>query len=264
MASLLNQSLPLLILELFVLLVGISEVGFFLGRVVTRASRENMQSDPGVDNNVSTITTSSLALLALFLGFTFSSALDHFEKNRDAVTNEATSITIAYQLATLQPEPYKEKLSGALGQYIDIRQRVANLPDTSQAIRELQAESRVRQNELWDIVEEMARKIPNAAFLDKFVDALSNMIATEETRTENLINGVPKGMFLPVGIFLLFNGLLLGVSLGEGARRHVVLSWGLYLLVAIVVGIIIDLDHPLKGFINVNQDAMTILKENRR
>jgi hypothetical protein len=54
----------------------------------------------------------------------------------------------------------------------------------------------------------------------------------------------------------------MGMSLGETAKRHLLLSWGMYLLVALAVGIIIDLDRPLKGFINVNQNAIIVLQNN--
>ena len=35
-------------------------------------------------------------------------------------------------------------------------------------------------------------------------------------------------------------------------------------LLALAVGIIVDLDRPLKGFINVDQQAMMILKDSLR
>ena len=73
------------------------------GRWISRKFGKSKELPIDVDNNVWTITNSSLALLALFLGFTFSSALDHFEKNREAVTNEATAITTAYNIIKLQP-----------------------------------------------------------------------------------------------------------------------------------------------------------------
>ena len=99
---LLNQPLPLLILGVFIILAAASEIGFMAGRWISRKFGKSKELPIDVDNNVSTITNSSLALLALFLGFTFSSALDHFEKNREAVTNEATAITTAYNIIKLQ------------------------------------------------------------------------------------------------------------------------------------------------------------------
>ena len=242
-------------------LAAASEAGFVAGRWIGKRFRSHTTPVSDVDNNVSTITNSSLALLALFLGFTFSSALDHFEKNRDAVTNEAAAITATYELVDLQPAPFKTRLQAALDSYIDVRLKVADLPNEVQAIRTLQRDSRQQQKELWAIVDDMGKKIPNSPFLQPLAESLNNVVTTEKVRTESLINGVPTGLFMPVALFLLFNGVLMGMSLGEGTRRHILLSWGLYFLVALAVGIIVDLDRPLKGFINVDQQAMTLLKD---
>lgn len=258
--QLLNQPLPLLILGVFVVLAVASELGFFIGRCLSRRLRK-VQPTLDVDNNVSTITNSSLALLALFLGFTFSSALDHFEKNREAVTNEAIAISALAKIINLQPVSYKSQLREELSDYVDIRLKVAELPNDVQAIRNLHQESHDQQNQLWAITEDLSAKNPDTPLLQPLVEAVNNLVASETIRTESLINGVPNGLFVPVALFLLFNGVLMGVSLGEGARRHILLSWGLYFLVALAVGIIVDLDRPLKGFINVDQQAMIRLKE---
>ena len=107
----------------------------------------------------------------------------------------------------------------------------------------------------------MNSQLPGAPLLQPLIESLNGVVGSEQARTESLINGVPNGLFMPVALFLLFNGVLMGLSLGEGARRHILLSWGLYFLVALAVGIIVDLDRPLNGFINVDQQAMTILKD---
>lgn len=258
---LLNQPLPLLILGVFIILAAASEIGFMAGRCIAKKFGNAKELPLDVDNNVSTITNSSLALLALFLGFTFSSALDHFEKNREAVTNEATALTTAYQIIKLQPQEYRDTLVGQLNTYIDVRLGVAALPNDPQSIRALQQDSQRQQEQMWRTVSILAAHQPDTPLLPPLIDALNSLVTAEKIRTDSLINGVPNGLFMPVALFLLFNGVLMGVSLGEGARRHTVLSWGLYFLVALAVGIIVDLDRPLKGYINVDQQAMMILKD---
>ena len=259
--TLLNLPLPAVVLGVFVVLAIASEAGFYAGAAMSRRFRTTAGVDNDVDTNAATITNSSLALLALFLGFAFSSALSHFEKNRDAVTGEAVAITEVLNLARVQPSPYAEQLVSRLEKYVDHRLRVAELPNEPKAIRELQLTSTALQKELWTIVESQAKVNPNAPLLVGLVDALNGLVAAEKNRTESLINGVPDGIFVPVALFLMFNGVLLGVSLGEGKRRHVILSWGLYFLVALAVGIIADLDRPLQGFINVDQAAMMVVKQ---
>jgi hypothetical protein len=257
---LLNLSLPLLILGVFITLIVASEMGFWVGRLILRYFRQG-NAEPMIDENVSTITNSSLALLALFLGFTFSSALDHFERNREAVIQESNAIATAYQFTVLQAEPYRTEVAEGIRNYLDIRLRIADLPNDRGAIRQLQMESQRQHKILWRSVARLMSHHPEAPLLEPLISSINSMVEAERTRTENLLNGVPNGLFVPVGLFLLFNGVLLGISLGEGAKRHVLLSWGLYLLVALAVGIIVDLDRPLKGFINVDQQAIQVLKQ---
>lgn len=140
--SLLNLSLPLLIFGVFVVLVVSSELGFWIGRLALKIVSKNAPHYfDNSDENVSTITNSSLALLALFLGFTFSSAMDHFELNRQAVINEAAVIKTAYQAAKLQPAPYSQELVKDIREYADIRLELASTQSNEKSVREIQYKS---------------------------------------------------------------------------------------------------------------------------
>ena len=259
--SLLNLSLPLLILGVFFVLVVSSEFGFWIGRLALKLVSKNAPHyfDNG-DENVSTITNSSLALLALFLGFTFSSAMDHFELNRQAVINEAAAIKTLYQAAKLQPAPYSQELVKEIREYADIRLELESTQSNEKSVREIQSKSQSQLEKLWSQLRAIALKDPQSGTLDVLFQAIDSVETAENARTEYLLNNVPNGLFVPVGLFLIFNGVLLGASLGEGSKRHIILSWGLYFLVALAVGIIADLDRPLHGFINVDQQAMRIMR----
>ena len=87
------------------------------------------------------------------------------------------------------------------------------------------------------------------------------MVAAENTRSELILTAVPIGLFLPLVIFLATNALLLGVSLGKTSNRHIILSWGLFFLVALTVGTIVDLHRPLYGIVHVDQNSMHTIME---
>lgn len=259
--SLLALSLPVLILSVFIALIISSEMGFWLGRLTIRLTTKGKSTYfDDSDENVSTITNSSLALLALFLGFTFSSAMDHFELNRLAVINESAAIQSAYQAAKIQPAPYAQELVVNLQTYTDIRLQLEESQSNSKSVRDIQLQSQQQLEKLWNTVRALTQQNLQSSSIDILFGSISNVGITENARTEYLLNNVPDGLFVPVGLFLIFNGILLGASLGEGSKRHVVLSWGLYFLVALAVGIIADLDRPLNGFINIDQQAMHILR----
>lgn len=257
-ATLLSVNLPTLVFAVFVALAFASEVGFWCGRLLVKGPFQRMKIV--LDDNSSTITNSSLGLLALFLGFTFSSAMDHFELNREAVVKEASAINSVYQYTKLLPEPYHKEVYKELNQYIKIRLETGQTNGTEAAVLDVQSKSKDEQDLLWKLIGQAAAKEKDNPVVSNLLSSMDELVNAELTRTEYLLNNVPNGLFVPVGLFLIFNGVFLGVSLSEGKNRHILLSWGLYLLVALSVAIIIDLDRPLTGLIDVNQSAIEKIK----
>ncbi len=255
--------LPFLVLGIFLVLAVSSEMGYWLGVFVARFySKLNSRKVVEVlDSNASTIIMSSLGLLALFLGFTFSSAMTHYEQNRQAVITEATAVRSAFRYAQLQPFPFAEKICLQIRNYADSRVSLAKASPNAKGIRETQAKSTQILQQIWASVGALNISNPENRLTQNLVAAIDKMSIAETTRSELLITGVPIGFFVPVSIFLIFNAVLLGIALGEGARRHQLLACGLYFLVALVVGIIIDLDRPLAGLINVDQQSMEIMRD---
>lgn len=261
MDYLLNLWLPYLILGIFVALALASEIGYRVSRIVLAWYRQGAHpASEDVDDSVNTITNSSLALLALFLGFTFSSAMQHFEINREAVIKEAATISTAYQYSELQPAPYDANIAQQIRDYADLRLTLGVSAGDGKSIKKIARQSYQQQQKIWQSVAQMIRQKPENFLSDSLVASVNEMVASENARTEYLLNNVPNGLFVPVGFFLVFNGVLLGVSLAEGAKRHMLMSWGLYLLVALAVGIIVDLNRPLSGLINVDQQAMLAMR----
>ncbi len=71
---------------------------------------------------------------------------------------------------------------------------------------------------------------------------------------------MPIGLFIPMILFLALSAFLLGVTLAKGACRHLILSWGLLFLIALTVGIIVDLHRPLYGIVHVDQHSKLAVK----
>lgn len=258
----LNLPIWYLVISIFIALTLASEIGFWIGYVgsILIAKYKKQKWQPQLDDNITTITNSSLALLALFLGFAFSSAMDHFEKNREAVTNEAITIAAVYRYSDLITNQYKEEIKTELKTYIATRLKLVDNECSDKDIKAVHNESVQERKILWQSINKMINEYPNWELNGDFISSLNEMIQAEDTRSSYLLNEVPKGLFLPIGIFVMFNGFLFGVSLGGTARRHVLMTWGMYILIALAVGIIADLDRPLQGFINIDQSAMIMLK----
>jgi hypothetical protein len=113
-------------------------LGYWLGVFVARfySKRNSRKVVKVLDSNASTIIMSSLGLLALFLGFTFSSAITHYEQNKQAVITEATAVRSAFRYAQLHPFPFAEKICLQIRNYADIRVSLAKASPNAKGIRE--------------------------------------------------------------------------------------------------------------------------------
>ncbi len=83
----------LFIFSTFFLSVVCFEVGFKIDKFFKK--KPPYASIKKLDENITLISSSSLALLALLLGFSFSAAMDNFEQNRRSVIEEASKINAA-------------------------------------------------------------------------------------------------------------------------------------------------------------------------
>src|SRR5262245_50360188 len=68
----------------------------------------------------------SLAILGLLLAFTFSMALNKYDRRRDALVNDSNSIGDLYTCASLLPEPQGGKLRGLVRDYTRLRVDTGN------------------------------------------------------------------------------------------------------------------------------------------
>ena len=102
--------LPIFLISVAII-VAASEIGRWLG-VPARGQ--------GTDD-VSTLKSAVLGLLALMIGFTFAMSLSRFDARRDAVLNEANAIGTTALRARLLPSPHNAEALNILREYVQIR-----------------------------------------------------------------------------------------------------------------------------------------------
>src|SRR5262245_49835832 len=111
MVDLIDYSLPVILLVSVVLIVAAGELGHWLGRRATDHGGEN----------VTTLKSATLGLLALMIGFTFAMAQTRFELRREAVLNEANAIGTTALRARLLPPPHNAECLKLLREYTNTR-----------------------------------------------------------------------------------------------------------------------------------------------
>lgn len=245
----------LIVTLLFVALLLATEIGFRIGQ------RFSAQASEATKSQVGSIQASILGVLALLLGFTFSLALQRYDVRSEAVLAEANAIGTAMLRAELVPEPARDDASRLLRRYLDLRVEAGKISLDREAEREaVLNESNATFVEIWQAAVAAAKSDMPAAHATSYLQSLNEMIDAYSSRDAALDRHVPE-----LVLFLLFFTLLLAASLvgyGSGIAKHRA-TFAAYILLALIiclVFLIIDLDRPRRGLIEVSQQSLADLQ----
>jgi hypothetical protein len=207
-------------------------------------------------DNISTLESALLGLLALIIGFTFAMALSRFEARRDAVLNEANAIGTTALRARLLPEPHRSESLSLLREYVQIRLDIVQTGSSLVDAKTVVARSNKIQEALWQQAKAMAVKDKNLIPTGLFIQSLNEMIDNQGKRLAALRNRVPNIVLIGLfGIASVANGFV-GYASGLDSKRTRLPVYLIGLLIAMVILLILDLDRPSSGFITNNQQAM--------
>jgi uncharacterized membrane protein len=247
MLDLYNYSLlTIFMVGLAAILVAI-EIGHWLG---VHASNQG-------DDNVSTLEGAIIGLLALIVGFTFAMALARFEARREAVLAEANAIGTTALRARLLPEPHRKEVLGLLRDYVKIRLDLAQRPATQADVAATIEKSNAIEEKLWQQAMVMAASDKGMVPIGLFIQTLNETIDDQAKRLAALRSHVPNIVQLALfGIAIIASGFA-GYATGLKARqRSRVPVYVMGFLVSAVILMILDLDRPGAGFIEVSQQPM--------
>lgn len=229
--------------------------GFRLGR-----RRERAESAPA-KAHLNAIQASMLGILALLLGFTFSSALERFEARSQAVVAEANAIGTAWQRAGLLPAAHQREARAALRDYLDTR-IVANglATDHYEGIDAMRVRTSAAQARLWEAALRAAAADPHPVTTGLYAESINAVVDAYVLRNAALDRHVPEVvLFLLMATFLMV-GLVIGFAMGVAGVRHSLASHLMVALIAFLVFIILDLDRPRRGMVLVDQGSLIALR----
>ena len=240
---------------LFVSMVVAIELGARLGIRLHKEANDSLRSQ------VNALQGSLLGILALLLGFTFSQSLQRYDARSAAVVEEANAIGTAYLRIDLLPESVRTESKSLMRDYIEMRIEAGAISVDREEERDaLLAKGQEVQEKLWQLAVTGAATSDRPATMNLYLQSLNEMIDSNTRRDAALGRHVPElVLFLLYGTFIL-TGALLGYASGIGGHRA---SNGTYVLVALIVVlvfIIIDLDRPRRGLIEVNQSSLVELR----
>lgn len=240
---------------LFLSIILINELGFRLGFIKRNKIDEDSKS---LTNSVQ---GSILGLLALLLGFTFSMSMQRYDNRCQALIAETNAIGTLLLRVKLLPTEYQATSNVLLSEYINLRIAIGSTDLTQHNQRQAynQQISEI-QNKLWSIAVAAAHDDPRPVTTGAFISSLNEVIDSQGKRNAFLQLHVPEVVLLLLFLIFIISGGILGYSSGLNGRRITIPTLIVFFLITLIVFLIIDLDRPKRGLIQVDQSLMEELK----
>jgi len=250
-----NFPTVLIVFALFVAIVIGIEGGYRLGRWAQRLLVEPTKSQ------INAIQASMLALLALILGFTFSLSLQRYDDRANAVVDEANAIGTTYLRTDLLPQSVRADAKKLLREYVDCRVEAGSISlDQKDERYSSLVNSEATSAELWQISAEAAAEDGGPVTSGLYITALNEMIDSFGTRAAIINRCVPELVILLLMITFVLTGAVIGYASGAEDHRPSIAAHIMVLLIVLLVFIIIDLDRPRRGLIQIPQKNLIYLQ----
>jgi hypothetical protein len=242
---------PIPIVGVFLAIAGILLLVFEGGYRVGRWWQEKTPDEK--EGPTSMLVGSLLALMAFLLAVTMGMAVDRFDTRRSLVLDEANAIGTTYLRAGYLPQPSAAESQKLLREYVPLR---VNVADRQQLATNF-ARSTAIHDELWAIAEELARATPESVVLGLYIDSLNQTIDLHSTRATAIIYAhVPETVVILLIIGAALTMGMVGYSAGLTRRRSFLGAAVLVVVLAAVLTLVVDLDRPRDGFLQVSQQPL--------
>jgi ABC-type multidrug transport system fused ATPase/permease subunit len=250
-----SQSSFLIVLGLFIFMLLAMEIGF-------RSGRRRQASVAEAITQANSVLVSMLGLLALLLAFTFSAALQRFEDRSQTVVAEANAIGTTYLRARLLPGGMPDEVQALLRRYLDVRIQEGRVDSTEPEFHEsLLHQAKLMEAGLWSHAVKAAELDKSVVTSGLFIQSLNELIDTSTTRNAALNRQVPEIVLLLMFATIVLTTATLGYASGIAGHRVTLAAFVLLILIALVVYLIIDLDRPRRGVIQVSHESMLSLQQ---
>ncbi|MEI6265679.1 MAG: hypothetical protein WCP74_11280 [Sphingobacteriia bacterium] len=211
------------------------------------------------DDGIGAVEGALFALLGLIMAFTFGMAGSRFESKRLVITEEANDISTAYLRVDLyQSDSAKNIFRNYFKQYIEAR-----ISNYETGFNEpLKLASKTSSDSIgkliWDHAVRLSKDKDNYIPTMQMIPALNAMIDVVVTRESALKARVPDIILWLLFLMILSCSFLIGFSIPINKKVNFISIVGFVLLSLLVVYVILDLDRPSRGLINLSEQSQVI------
>lgn len=245
------QLAGMLIIPFVILFVPIF-IGNLYGIYRIKKSPELQQSAVG------SVVGAAFGLLAFMLAFTFQIAANRYETRKELLLEEVTNIRTAYLRAGLVPEPIRSETKKLLVEYVELRVDLAN--DFSK-LNYAMSHSQEILNTFWSYTETLAEQDRSSEVYALYTTSINDLVDNYNHRiTMSIEYRIPPAVTLILAIISFFSMLTLGYQFGISGKGSFWINLLLAFIFALVMFLILVLDHPELGLARINQKPMITLQ----
>ncbi|HTU83259.1 MAG TPA: hypothetical protein VMF61_14080, partial [Candidatus Acidoferrales bacterium] len=206
---------------------------------------------------LSTVLSAALTLLALLIGFSFSMAAGRYDQRKNDEENEANAIGTAYVRAGVLSPPEAARARELLRRYTGLRIVYYETRDSSRLAVNAGETTQV-QNDLWQIAQAEARRHPTAVSA-LFASGINDVLNSQGYTQAAWWNRIPSEAWLLMVAMAVACSAIFGylAQPGNGRAKRVFL---IPAIVSIALFLIADLDSPRGGLIHVTAQNLESLQ----
>jgi hypothetical protein len=245
-----DQSIFLIGLYIFVTLMAATEIGYRLGCRFGR-DKDSMPSEKR-EKGVGIITSAMLALVAFVMAISISMADSRFDTRRKVILEEANAISTASLRAQHVSGVQGEAIIKLLQEYARLRIDFIAAGEDQERLKKIYEETVLLQQRIWDHASAVAANAPTpiTALLLGSLNQMFDLAATQRWAFEvrvpfNVIRFLHFVSLLTMGVMGYFFSL--------NQYRHLILTSLLIFALTASMLLIIDLDKPRGGDIQAEQ-----------
>jgi len=234
-----------MVLVIFSLVILFIWLGYAFNKKRTTKYPEVLNQIPGA------IEGSVVGIMSLLLGFTFSFVVSRYEARRQLIVDEIVSTNTAIFRCDLFPDSTRNLLRADFKKYLEARRNYYDMGgDEIRVIEEL-VKSKEIAGRIWDRAVIGSDNPGEKLKFQQMIPALSNMLNSIIERDESRKAGVPPLILWTLLVLVLITAFFLGSTL-FGKKKFTLLVIGYSLILALTLNLIIELNTPRSGFINLN------------
>jgi hypothetical protein len=206
------------------------------------------------------LLTAILGLLALLLGFTFSLALNRYEARRELVVQEANALGKTWLRAQLLEPSSRAEMSGLLRDYLDVRLAWSE----ASVAPPIAARTDALERKLWDATGRVVRSDPSPQLSRALMDSMNESFDLASARAATRVAHVPDRVLDVLLLYALLSAAMLGYTSAAKGKPQRIATGAVMVLLTMAMVMILDIDRPRSGAIEVSQQPLEDLKQSWR